>query len=81
METPEIINVGSGKDISIKELAEMIAKKTGFTGEILWDTTKPDGMLRKCLEVSKIKEFGFEPEISLSEGIDGVIKEYKKIKN
>ncbi len=81
METPEIINVGSGKDISIKELAELIAKKTGFTGKILWDTTKPDGMLRKCLEVSKIKKLGFEPEISLSEGIDGVMKEYKIFKN
>ncbi|MFX5998837.1 NAD-dependent epimerase/dehydratase family protein, partial [Acinetobacter baumannii] len=51
---PQFINIGSGYDLSIKELAEMIALQTGFNGEILWDTSKPDGMLRKCMDVSRM---------------------------
>ncbi len=77
----DIINVGSGKDVTIRELAEKIAAKTGFTGKISWDTSKPDGMLRKCLDVSKISELGFQPQISLSAGIDQVIKEYHSLKS
>lgn len=76
----EVINVGSGKDVSIKELAEMIAQKTGFTGTINWDKSKPDGMLLKCLDVAKISQMGFKPEISLSSGIDDVIKDYRRSK-
>lgn len=80
-DNPEVINVGSGKDISIKELAMKISEMVGFKGEIMWDTSKPDGMLRKCLDTSRINELGFSPEISLTEGIKGVIAEYKAIKN
>lgn len=75
--SPEIINVGSGSDISIKGLTRLIANETGYTGNIAWDMTKPDGMLRKCLDVSKLKELGFEPDISLIEGIKMMIKEYR----
>jgi GDP-L-fucose synthase len=53
-ESAEIINVGSGTDISIKELAELIADKVGYSGRIVWDRTKPDGMMRKCLDISRM---------------------------
>ena len=73
----EIVNIGWGKDISIKELAEIIAIKTGFQGEILWDSTKPDGMLKKCMDVGVMKSFKFLPKISLQKGIDEMIELYK----
>jgi GDP-L-fucose synthase len=76
----EMINVGTGTDISIKELAILIADKVGFKGTISWDTSKPDGMLKKCMDVSKLNELGFKPEISLSMGIDQMINIYKTIK-
>ncbi|MDD3148746.1 MAG: GDP-L-fucose synthase [Candidatus Riflebacteria bacterium] len=75
-DSPDVVNVGSGNDLTIKELAEMIAEKTGFSGKIFWDTSKPDGMLRKCLDVSRITQMGFQPKISLSEGVDQVIHEF-----
>ena len=74
------INVGCGVDYSIKELAEKVATHTGFKGRIEWDPTKPDGMMRKCLDVSRMKAAGFEPKISIDEGIENVIKEYKQYK-
>lgn len=74
------INVGSGEDISIRELAEKVARFTGFQGIIEWDDSKPDGMMRKCLDVSRMKEMGFVPKISLDEGIQAVIYEYKLYK-
>ena len=75
---PDIINVGLGTDISIKELAEKIANLTGFKGSINWDKTKPDGMLKKCLDITKIKELGFSSAITLDEGITQMINIYKK---
>ena len=63
------INVGVGEDITIKELAEMIAKVVGFTGEIMWNSDVPNGTLRKVLNVDKIKELGWEPKITLEEGL------------
>ena len=77
----EIINVGTGKDISIKELAQKIADKTGFNGIINWDSTKPDGMLRKCLDISYANSLGFSPQVSLDEGISRTISEYKELTN
>ena len=65
----EIINIGTGEEISIKELAEMIGEVTGFQGKILFDSSKPDGNPRKLLDISKIKKFGWSPDVSLSEGI------------
>jgi len=76
----QFINVGCGYDVSIKELAEIIAQKTGFTGAIHWDDTKPDGMLKKCMDVSRIEALGFKPQISLQQGIEEMIDIYKTTK-
>ncbi|HKR04132.1 MAG TPA: GDP-L-fucose synthase [Bacteroidia bacterium] len=80
-EDTNFINIGWGEDISIKELAEMIASKTNFKGKINWDTSKPDGMLRKCMDVSKMKALGIQPEITLEKGVEQMISIYKKIKS
>lgn len=77
----DFVNIGCGYDISIKELAELIANACSFKGSINWDTSKPDGMLRKCLDVSKMKSIGFIPKIDLETGIKRTIKEYKNLKN
>ena len=72
------INVGWGVDISIKQLAEKIAEFSGFQGDLLWDSTKPDGMMRKCMDVSKMMRTGFAPKITLDEGITMLIDEYRQ---
>ncbi len=79
--SPEVINIGTGTDVSIRELAEMIARISGFNGRIHWDSTKPDGMPRKCMDVSRLAALGFKPRISLAEGIRRMIQEYTAIKN
>ncbi len=66
---PEIINVGTGEDVSIRELAELICEIVGFEGELAWDASKPDGTPRKLLDISKIRRLGWSPSISLREGI------------
>jgi GDP-L-fucose synthase len=68
-DSPEIINVGSGEDVSIRELAELICDVVGFNGELAWDKTKPDGTPRKFLDVSKLRSLGWKPSISLRDGI------------
>src|SRR5213082_390699 len=68
-DSPEIINVGCGEDISIRELAELICDVVGFRGELKWDRSKPDGTPRKLLDVSKIKKLGWLPTISLRDGV------------
>ncbi len=77
--TPEHINVGSGVDISIRDLATTISMKVGFQGQVLWDSSKPDGMLRKCLDVTRMRNFGFVPEVNLDEGITRLISEYETL--
>jgi GDP-L-fucose synthase len=67
--SPEMINVGCGEDISIRELAELICDVVGFDGEFAWDTTKPDGTPRKLLDVTKLQALGWKPSIPLREGI------------
>ena len=79
LNSPEIINVGTGEDISIMELATKIASATGFKGEIKWDSSMPDGMPRKCLDISKISSMGFKPKISLDQGIEEMIREYRRL--
>ena len=74
-----ILNVGTGKDISIKSLAYKIAKFLDYKGEILWDNSKPDGTPKKQLQVDKILELGWRPKISLDEGIRSSIKTFLKI--
>lgn len=65
----ETVNAGTGKEISIKELAELVAKTVGFTGEIVWDTTKPNGTPRKLLDVSKARYLGWSYQTELSDGV------------
>jgi GDP-L-fucose synthase len=74
----EIINIGTGKDISIKELAEMIKGIVGFEGEIRFNSEYPDGTMRKVLDVSKIENMGWSPKISLQEGIKTTYEFYKE---
>ena len=68
-DSPEIINVGCGEDISIRELAELICDVVGFDGELAWDTTKPDGTPRRLLDVTKLRTLGWKPAIPLRDGI------------
>jgi GDP-L-fucose synthase len=68
-DSPEIINVGCGEDISIRELAELICDVVGFDGELAWDTAKPDGTPRKLLDVTKLRDLGWQPAIPLRDGI------------
>lgn len=79
-DNPEIVNLGSGKDISIKDLANLVAGQVGYKGEIYWDESKPDGMPRKCLDISKIRAMGFQNEIDLNSGVYSLILEYRKLK-
>ena len=72
------LNVGSGEDLSIKELATKVAKAAGFTGKIQWDSSKPDGTPRKVLDVSRMKALGWKPTITLDEGIASTIAWYKE---
>ena len=65
----ETVNMGTGKELTIKELTEMVAKVVGYTGEIKWDPTKPDGTPRKLLDVSKLEGLGFHYKTELEEGI------------
>ena len=65
----EFINIGSGTDVTIKELAETVREVVGFDGEIEWDTTQPDGTPRKLMDNSRIRALGWEPKIALPEGI------------
>ena len=76
-DSSEIINVGTGEDITIKELSEIISKVTKFPGSTNWDTAKPNGTPRKLLDVTKIKSLGWKPKISLEEGIQKTYEWYK----
>jgi GDP-L-fucose synthase len=67
--SPEIINIGCGEDITIRELAELISDVVGFNGELVWDKTKPDGTPRKLLDVTRIRALGWRPAIPLRQGI------------
>lgn len=68
-DSSEVINVGSGEDISIRELAELICDVVGFRGEVKWDRSKPDGTPRKLLDISKIRSLGWTPTVGLRDGI------------
>ena len=70
------LNIGSGEDLTIKALAELVAEVAGFTGEIAWDSSKPDGTPRKVLDVTKVKSLGWSPAISLRDGIASTIEWY-----
>lgn len=68
------LNVGTGTDVTIRELAETIGRVVGFQGEISWNTSKPDGTPRKLMDVSKLKSLGWEPKIGLEEGLSSTYK-------
>jgi GDP-L-fucose synthase len=68
-DSPEIINIGCGEDVTIRELAELICDVVGFDGELVWDETKPDGTPRKLLDVTRIQALGWQPTIPLRNGI------------
>ena len=73
------VNLGAGSEISIKDLVELIAKKTGFTGELVWDTTKPNGQPRRKLDTTRAFErFGFKAQMSFEEGMDHTIKWFRE---
>jgi GDP-L-fucose synthase len=75
---PEPVNLGAGKEISIKDLVTIIKEQTGFTGEIHWDTTKPDGQPRRCLVTSRAeKEFGFVAQVQFEEGLKRTVEWYR----
>lgn len=75
---PGHINVGTGEDVTIKELAETIADVVGYDRDINWDISKPNGTPRKVMNVDRIKSLGWEPKISLREGIEKTYEWYKK---
>ena len=74
------VNIGSGEDISIYDLAFIIKDIVGYDGDIVWDTSKPDGTPRKLLDISKIKSFGWKPRTKLTDGIEHVYRWYVKNK-
>jgi GDP-L-fucose synthase len=76
-DSPVHLNIGSGEDLTIKALAELVAELAGFKGEIAWDSSKPDGTPRKVLDVTKVKSLGWNPTISLRDGIASTIEWYK----
>ena len=63
------LNVGTGTDVTIRELAETIQQVTGYQGDIVWDSSKPDGTPRKLMDVSKIKSLNWQPQIKLADGL------------
>lgn len=75
-EAKGLINVGVGEDLTIKELAQLIQKTVGFAGELKFDSSKPDGTMRKCMDVSKINNLGWKAKISLEDGIAKVYEWY-----
>jgi len=75
--TDGLINVGQGTDVTIRELADQIAHHVRFEGEIIWDSSRPEGMPRKCLDTTRLRSTGFASEISLSDGLRQCIDEYR----
>ncbi|MGA0846500.1 MAG: GDP-L-fucose synthase family protein [Luteolibacter sp.] len=73
---PDWVNVGTGSDLSIRELAGLVAETVGFTGEILTDPSKPDGTPRKLLDISKIKQTGWQPAIELRDGLAAAYQDF-----
>ncbi len=75
-DSAETINVGTGSDVTIRELAQVVASVTGFAGQTHWDTSKPDGTPRKLLDVSRLRGLGWEPRIPLRKGIEATYEWY-----
>ena len=73
---PPLVNIGCGEDLTIHELAEMIAQVVGFKGRLVFDASKPDGTMRKVMDISKLKKLGWKPTVGLKEGIALAYKDY-----
>ena len=73
-----ILNVGTGEDLPIRDLAELVARETGYGGRILWDPSRPDGTPRKVLDVERMKALGWEPRIGLEEGVRETVRWYRE---
>lgn len=73
---PELVNIGTGEDVTIKEIAEQLREISGYQGELLWDTSKPDGTPRKLLDVSRLHSLGFHHTINLSDGLKQTYASY-----
>ena len=74
----QFINVGSGTEISIRDLAGLVAEIVGFTGEVEWDTTKPDGTPRKLMDSSRLFALGWRPAVGLREGIASAYQDFQR---
>jgi GDP-L-fucose synthase len=74
---PNQVNVGTGIDHTIREIADMVAATVGYAGETRWDPTKPDGTPRKLLDVSVLREAGWRPRIALPDGIEATVEWYR----
>lgn len=66
----ELVHIGCGEDVSIKELAELVRGVVGFPGDIEWDTSRPDGTSRKVLDVTRLFAYGWRPRIALADGVE-----------
>lgn len=74
---PDLVNVGSGEEVSIQTLADKVKAATGCPAEIAWDTSKPDGTLRKLCDIALIRSLGWEPTIELDAGLTATVFEYR----
>ena len=72
----DVINVGSGHDVTIKQLAQMIKKASGYKGKIIFDATKPDGAMRKLMDNTRIRKLGWKQKVGLEEGIEKTYQWY-----
>ncbi|MCB9771036.1 MAG: GDP-L-fucose synthase [Candidatus Omnitrophica bacterium] len=76
-DSPQPVNIGAGFEISIKDIVQLIIKATGFKGKVVWDTTKPDGQPRRCLDTTRaFKEFGFKAKVPLAQGLKKTVAWY-----
>jgi GDP-L-fucose synthase len=74
----EFVNIGSGKEITIRELAELVAEIVGFSGQLVFDASKPDGTPRKLLDVSRLHSLGWKPKTEFREGIALAYADFRK---
>jgi len=72
------VNLGSGREVCVRELVEMVARATGWSGYVEWDPSKPDGQPRRLLDISKARALGWEPMVSLEEGLRRTVEWYEK---
>ena len=72
------MNIGTGEDLTIRELAGLVKDIVGFNGDIFWDTSRPDGTPKKQLDVSRLHRLGWRPALSLREGIEATYRDYRQ---